>query len=315
LTVDTSGHVFVTGQTHSADYPITAATALQPSFTLAGSCQGSGSVPHSAAFVSKLSSDGTKLLYSTFVGGTSVGSGNLCDQYATTIALDGSGNIWTIGATGADSFPTTANAYSQTHFGAADIYVHEISADGSTLLYGTYFGGSGNDFPTFGMAMDSSGDIYFGGVSASGADYPLKDSVQAFGGSNDAVVTEILPGAGSTSLVFSTFLGRSSDDVGQGLALDSQGNIHLSGATDSTNFPVVNALQTQFADSIASPDHNDAFIAEFGSGLIGQVTLSTGGNFGSTTSKRSSSGRVSCFARRRKRACGARSSVGVNSRR
>jgi hypothetical protein len=212
-----------------------------------------------------------------------VGSGNLCDQYATTIALDGSGNIWTLGATGADSFPTTANTYSQTHSGAADIYVHAISADGSTLLYGTYFGSSGNDFPTFGMAMDSSGDIYFGGVSTSGGDYPLKDSVQAFGGSNDAVVSEILPGAGSTSLTFSTFLGGSADDVGQGFALDSQGNIHLSGATDSTDFPVVNALQTELADGIASPDHNDAFVAEFGAGLIGQVTPASGGNFGSTT--------------------------------
>ena len=131
--------------------------------------------------------------------------------------------------------------------------------------------------------MDSSGDIYFGGVSASGGDYPLKDSVQAFGGSNDAVVSEILPGAGSTSLIFSTFLGGSADDVGQGFALDSQDNIHLSGATDSTDFPVVNALQTEFADGIASPDHNDAFVAEFGAGLIGQVTPASGGNFGSTT--------------------------------
>ena len=289
LTVDTTGDVFVTGQTHSADYPITA-TARQRTFSFSGGCLGNGSPPFSAAFVSKLSPNGSNLLYSTFVGGTTV-AGNVCDQYGTSIELDNEGNIWTIGSTASASFPVTVNAYSQSYFGGlSDIYIHEISADGSQTLYGTYFGGSGNDYPTFGIGLDSQGDVYFGGVSTSGANYPLKDTIQAFGGGNDAVISEILPGANSTALVFSTFLGGGADDLGLGLALDSQGNIHVSGATDSTtDFPVVNATQTKYANGDTSPpnpfppDRNDAFVAEYGSGLIGKVTPALGGTFGSTT--------------------------------
>ena len=167
------------------------------------------------------------------------------------------------------------------------MFIHEISADGTTRLYGSYFGGSGDDWPSFEMAVDAQGNVYFGGVSNSGSDYPTKDATQAYGGGNDAVVSVINPGPSTTTVVFSTFLGGSVDDVGQGLALDDQGNIHVSGATESTDFPVVNALQTKFADGdLAAPlghDRNDAFIAEFGSGLIGKVTPAAGGNFGSTT--------------------------------
>jgi hypothetical protein len=64
----------------------------------------------------------------------------------------------------------------------------------------------------------------------------------------------------------------------------------VSGATDSTNFPVVNAVQTQFADAMAGANLNDAFIAEFGTGLIGKVTPAVGGTFGSTTVTMSGAG-------------------------
>ena len=100
--------MYVTGQTHSPDYPTTA-TALQSTFDFSGSCAGAGHLPNSAAFVSKLSADGTKLLYSTFVGGELVAS-DLCDQYAHAITLDASGNIWILGATPTSDFPTTTNA-------------------------------------------------------------------------------------------------------------------------------------------------------------------------------------------------------------
>ncbi len=283
LTVDAAGDVFVTGQTHSTDYPTTS-TALKPKFSFSGSCQGNGSLPYSAAFVSKLSPNGSTLLYSTFVGGEKVAS-ELCDQYAHAITLDASGNIWILGATSTSDFPTTTNAYSQTFLGGqySDMFVYEIKQDGSQKLYGTYFGGSGDDWRSFGLAVDARGDVYFGGESNSGSDYPTKDATQTYGGGYDAVISEILPCSTSTALEFSTFLGGSTDDVVQGFALDSQGNIHVSGATASTNFPVVNAVQTQFADGMAGANLNDAFIAEFGTGLIGKVTPALGGNFGSTT--------------------------------
>jgi hypothetical protein len=283
LTVDTTGDVFVTGQTHSADFPTTA-TALKRTFTFSSSCLGSGSSPFSAAFVSKLSSDGANLLYSTFVGGELTAS-ELCDQYAHAITLDPSGNIWILGATSTSDFPVSPNAYSPTFLGGqfSDMFVYEISKDGSQSPYGTYFGGSGDDWPSFEMAVDAQGNVYFGGESNSGSNYPTADGTQAYGGGYDGVVSEIHPNIGSTALVFSTFLGGSGDDDVQGLAIDSQGNIHVSGATDSTNFPVVNAFQTEFADGMAGANLNDAFIAEFGSGLIGKVTPALGGTFGSTT--------------------------------
>ncbi|MGH7223936.1 MAG: SBBP repeat-containing protein, partial [Gemmataceae bacterium] len=163
------------------------------------------------------------------------------------------------------------------------MFVYEISAEGSQMLYGTYFGGSGDDWPSFGLAVDPQGNVYFGGESNSGSNYPTKDATQTYGGGYDGVVSEIHPGPTSTDLMFSSCLCGSTVDIVQGFALDSQGNLHVSGATDSTDFPVVNAVQTQFADGEAGANLNDAFIAEFGTGLIGKVTPALGGTFGSTT--------------------------------
>src|SRR5439155_18788871 len=125
--------------------------------------------------------------------------------------------------------------------GANDGFVSKLNAAGSALLYSTYLGGSGNDTARS-VAVDSSGSAYVTGSTES-SNFPTANPLQANRlGFSNAFVTKFNP-TGS-ALVYSTYLGGSGTDDGNGIAVDGNGNAFVVGDSDSPNFPVINTVQS-----------------------------------------------------------------------
>jgi len=240
IAVDSSGDAFVVGYTNSSNFPTS--NALQPS--LHGQFD---------MFISKFDPTGATLQYSTYLGGTG-------DDRAYSVAVDSSGNAYIAGLSNASGFPTS-NALQPAFGGFIDAVVVKLNSTGSTLIYSTYLGGSGDDRGNH-IAVDGSGNAYLTGVTKS-TNFPTMIPTQATQGDSgafyDAFVTK-LPANGS-GLVFSSYLGGNSDDYGYGIAVDSGGNAYVTGYTSSTNFPTASALQPTYGGS------TDAFVTKI-SGLI-----------------------------------------------
>jgi hypothetical protein len=187
------------------------------------------------------------LAYSTFLGGNGkdVGRG---------IAVDSAKNMYIVGHTTSIDFPTDP-PIQQPSKGLTDVFVTKLSENGA-LVYSAYIGGSGDD-EGWGIAVDETGNIHITGNTRS-ADFPHDHALQAtnYGGA-DAFVTKI--GANGDALIFSTYLGGSGYDQGDGIAIDGAGNIGVSGHTTSKGvpFPNINASQTTFGGGT-----NDGFIAK-----------------------------------------------------
>ncbi|HMC20598.1 MAG TPA: SBBP repeat-containing protein, partial [Thermoanaerobaculia bacterium] len=218
VAVNSSGEVIVTGTTTSADFPTTAGV-LDRTFN------GSNDI-----VVSKFDSTGTTLLYSTYLGG----SGN---DLAEDMAVDSAGNVFLIGRTTSHDFPTTLGAYNRNfNGGATDFYVAKLNANGSSLVYSTFVGGSDTDLG-LGIAVSSTGEAYVTGTTLS-SDFPTTAGAfdRTFHGSQDAFVVKL--DAAGANLIYSTFLGGADVDVGESVAINSLGQAHVSGFTDSSDFPV-----------------------------------------------------------------------------
>ncbi len=238
IAVDGSGDAYVSGATTAANFPTTAGA---PDTSMGSSGE--------VAFVTKLNSTGTGLVYSTYVGGS---NGNEDDatlfgyQMGNVIAVDGNGDAWITGMTTSNSFPTTSDAYQTTLAGGRNAFVTEINPAGTAFNYSTYLGGN-NDDRGQGIALDPSGDAYVTGFTAS-SNFPTTAGVfqPDNAGSWDAFVSKIDPNlSGAASLVYSSYLGGTSDDYGTGIAVDSSGDAYLTGIvnTNGTGFPIVNAMQ------------------------------------------------------------------------
>jgi len=228
IAVDGAGNAYLTGLTNSSNFP-TATGAFQ-------STPGGGF----DAFVTKLNAVGSALVYSTYLGGSG-------DDLGLGIAVDAAGNASLTGYTTSTNFPTTPGAFQPTSGGSADAFVTKLNSSGSALIYSTYLGGSSDD-RGFGLAVDSAGNAYVTGYSTS-ADFPT--SVAAFqktlAGPADAFVTK-LNLAGSAPLLYTTYLGGSSDDRGYAIAVDNSGNAYVTGSTTSTDFPTTpGAFQATYA--------------------------------------------------------------------
>ncbi len=216
IAVDNSENVYVAGYTidGTTDYPTTSNAYDQT---------------HNGvydAFVTKLAANGSILLFSTFLGG----SGLDC---AYSIAVDNSENVYVAGYTIDDTtdYPTTSNAYDQTHNGASDVFVTKLAANGSTLLFSTYIGGSGDDYGQS-IVVDSENNTYLTGYTDEDTlDYPTTDNAydRSYNGGDDVFVTKLA--ANGSILLFSTFIGSSEHDKGYSLALDSTNSVYLTGST------------------------------------------------------------------------------------
>jgi len=241
VAVDSAGNAYVTGYTSSPNFPT--ANALQPTFG-----GGFGTVD---AFVAKLNATGSALVYSTFLGGSS-------SDVAYGIAVDSAGNAYATGYTRSSNFPTV-NAFQPTPSSSNQTaFVAKLNATGSALVYSTFLGGGGQEQGA-GIAVDSAGNAYVTGYTAS-ANFPMVNAFQAtLGGGIDAFVAKL--NATGSALVYSTFLGGTGGvfggaEEGTGIAVDSAGNAYVTGYTASSNFPAVNAFQPTFGGYI------DAFVAK-----------------------------------------------------
>jgi len=215
LALDGFGNHVVAGYTGSLDFPVS---------------PGGYDVILNAreAFVAKLSADGASLLWATFLGGSSSD-----ETYA--LALDSSGRPVVTGRTGSSDFPATPGAYDTADNGNIDAFVAKLSADGASLLWATFLGGTSGDHARA-LALDRFDNPVVVGYSAS-TDFPATPGAYDVGsnGLYDAFVAKL--SADGASLLWSTYLGSSGDDQAYGLALDSSANPVVTGITWSPNFP------------------------------------------------------------------------------
>lgn len=296
---DQEGNTILIGQTQSTNLPVTD-NAFQ---TDAGGDWD--------AFIAKFSSTGA-LLFSSYLGGSGY-------EHVTSINVDAGNNIIVAGTTQSSGLPTTIGALHESPLGLTDGFIFKLAPNG-TVLFGTYFGGSGEDW-IYGMEFDASGDYMFSGwtntvglgtsgayqqsfgggvadafvarVSADGSTlqmfsyiggsgddkawsmtsdgsynyiisgvastgFPITGGAyqSSHGGGYDAYLTKV--SASGNTLVFSTFLGGTNDDLGLGVDVDSHGNIILTGDTQSDNINTINAIQQDFAGG-----SNDFFASKF----------------------------------------------------
>jgi hypothetical protein len=255
IAVDAEGSAYLTGQTFSLDFPT--ANALQPIchcglFT-------------SDAFVTKLSPDGSALVYSTFLGGSGLDGGS-------GIAVAADGSAYVTGGTFSRDFPT-GNALQPDFGGTSDAFIAKFAPDGSALLYSTYLGGSLDESGT-GIAVDADGNAYVTGWTGS-VDFPTANPLQPSygGGPFDAFVAKLT--SDGSALVYSTYLGGSDDDLSAGIAIDAEGNAYVAGHTSSRDFPTANALQPVYGGG--SSDGFVAKLAPDGSALVYSTYLGGSG--------------------------------------
>jgi hypothetical protein len=181
------------------------------------------------------------LVYSGYLGGSG-------DDSGSSIAIDGSGNLYLAGTTASINFPTHAPAFPNNK-GLSDIFVTKIDPTGSSVIYSTYIGGSGVDRGD-GIAVDTNGNAYVvGRVDPASADFPTTPGSFGpayHGGDFDGLVFKL--NAAGNGLVYSGFLGGEENDSTEGVAVDASGVAYVTGGTKSNAFPVtVNAYQGQRA--------------------------------------------------------------------
>jgi hypothetical protein len=205
------------------------------------------------------------LSYSTFLGGSGTDAAN-------ALAVDATGAAYVAGFTASFDLPTL-NPVQAANGGGNDVFVAKLNSTGNGLVYCTYLGGTGDD-RAFGIAVDSTGAAYVTGWTQS-ANFPVRNALQAsLAGGQNAFVAKLTP-AGN-GLAYSTFLGGKSSDSGNGIAVDSGGNVYIVGDTTSANFPVsASGFQKTYHGG------QDAFVAKVSSSGATLVysTYIGGGNF------------------------------------
>jgi len=249
LALDSAGDVFLTGSTQSRDFP----TFNPLQLGLAGV---------SNAFVAELNPTGTKLLYSTYLGGSS-------SDYGTAIALDGSGNVYISGYTFSTDFPTQS-ALQSVLAGGSDAFITELTPGNIALVFSTFWGGNSID-RAFSMWLDASGSIYLAGDTQS-TNFPVTSN--AFQSVNHGIANAFVTkfARGTSALIYSTLLGGSGTDGITAMAVDSAGSAYLTGFTESGNFPLRDPLQNVLGIAGASNCGTatapvlcaDAFVAKLG---------------------------------------------------
>ncbi len=248
LCVDGSGAAYVTGYTFSAAFPTSS---------------GAYSVSHNGggndAFVAKLGSGGTRLDFSTFLGGSG-------GDYGKGIAVDRTGAAYVAGQTYSTDYPSTVGAYDTSLDGSTDAVVTKLSPAGNVLAYSTFLGGAGHEDASD-IAIDSDGSAFAVGCTQS-TNFPT--SVGAHDttliGGQDAFVTKLTPDG--SSLTFSTYLGGTGWTTGTAIAIDSSSAVYITGIAGA-GFPT-----TGGAYDISHNGYEDAFVTKLNTSGTG-ITYST----------------------------------------
>jgi hypothetical protein len=203
----------------------------------------------SDVFVTKLDPTGTRLVYSTFLGGSE-------SEAPTAITVDEAGSIYVVGQTNSPNFPTRRALQSELGaIGSEDGFITKLNPRGDALEFSTFLGGSYID-AIGDIGFDGPGNIYVAGATFS-SDFPTREAYQEApaGGQVDSFLSKITP-TGST-LVYSTYLGGSQDDTARSLAVASDGSVYVAGTSASQDFPTVAPLQD------AMHGFTDVYVSKF----------------------------------------------------
>jgi|GEM_PF-3614294 hypothetical protein len=254
IAVDEYGNIYIAGYTNSSsDFPLE--NALYSTYHGGDGALTDGG---SDSFFLKLSSNGSSIIFSSYIGGSG-------DDPVYDIDIDSSHNLYLTGWTSSNNYPTTGNAYDTSYNGGYDIIISKINSSGNSLLYSSYLGG-GNPDVAFNIEADNSGNAYLAGRTDS-SNFPTVNAYQSIFGGNtyDGFLTKM--NTEGLGIIFSTFLGGSDLDSGNDVAIDNAGNVYTTGQTRSTDFPIFNAYQNNIAGII------DSYVSKFNSS--GSVIFST----------------------------------------
>jgi uncharacterized repeat protein (TIGR01451 family) len=253
IAVGSDGSAYIVGQTTSSEesFPVLGG----PDLTY------NGGLGNSDGFIAKVKADGTALVYAGYIGGAG-------EDFANGVGVDGAGNAYLVGSTSSQqaSFPVKVGPDLTFNGGVPDMegfisdaFVAKVQANGSGLVYAGYIGGAGNEYGR-GMAVDSAGNAYVSGATASSeASFPVSGGPDLTfnGGSFDAFVAKVNPGG--SALTYAGYIGGDGQDTGDGIALDNARNAYLVGITNSpeTSFPVSGGPDLTF-----NGGQYDAFVAK-----------------------------------------------------
>ena len=269
VTVDKLGNAYVVGRTGSPDFPTV--NAMQNSLS-GHACTGE---PCHDAFVTKLSKDG-RIVWSTYFGGT-------LNEEALGVAVDKKSNVYLTGVT--DSFDLPVRNALQSRFQSPpcqgdlpcpyDAFVTKLAANGQRIEYSTYLGGNAADIAR-GLDVDKDGSAYVAGSTGS-TDFPR---VRAFESTTrgrhcgpppgepcrQAFLTKLSPNG--TTAVYSTYLGGKEHDDAYGVAVDEHRQAHVTGSTQSPDFPTRNAFEPALDNHACTSDLpeelcDDGFVTKF----------------------------------------------------
>jgi hypothetical protein len=249
IAVDSNNRTYVTGTTRSADFPRTRTIGSPMTVHRCGPPPGE---PCLNAFVTKLGQTGSRIHYSTLLGGSE-------NEQGSGIAVDTAGAAVVTGSTQSRDFPTRQafqgrldNASCLASEVCADGFVSKLDSSGQNLVYSTYLGGRAQD-QGLAVALDKQGNAYVGGRTDS-RNFPVREAVQPrFGGYIDGFATSLSPRG---SLRWSTFFGGKEADRVEGITIDERQVVRLAGRTLSPNFPTRHPVQSQLVD-----EDYDAFVA------------------------------------------------------
>lgn len=249
VAMDASGNVYITGSTASKDFPLK--NAAQGSYGGGSVC---GTLPCTDAFVTEFTASGSDIVYSTYLGGSANDEGH-------GIAVDASGNTYVTGYSVSGNFPVL-NPFQKLSAGGDEAFVTKFRPGGS-MLYSSYLGGTDRD-RGLAIAVDNAGNVYVAGRTAS-QNFPVVNSEQVAGGDFDGFISIVNPSG--TALLYSTYLGGLAYDSINSIAVDSAGNVYVTGNTESSNFPTRNPLQRTFGSLCVSASgqsacNDDAFVTK-----------------------------------------------------
>ncbi len=247
---DSQGNVWVLGYTESVDLPLV--QAIQESYGGAGD-----------AIIAKFSSQ-YGLEFCTYFGGDGV-------DYAMAVEIDNNGDIVVVGHTESSDFPVLNEIQSNLN-GTSDAFISKFAPNGS-LLFSTYFGGSGTE-NVEALCFDSAGNYILAGATGS-TDLPVTEGViqNTYGGGlTDAMLVSFA--SDGQSIGFCSFFGGNGDDYAIGMVLDTVGNIHITGIVSDNDTVSVNAFQKEYGGGLS-----DAFVAKLNSNCDSLIWCSLlGGN-------------------------------------
>jgi hypothetical protein len=219
------GNLILTGYTSSDDFPVK--NPLDANYN--------GGIFD--IFITKLQTDGSDLIFSTYFGGDGRDRGN-------AITIDVNGNIFLTGDTGSDNFPISSGSFNSTNQGGYDGFITKLSASGTSMVFSTFIGGS--DWDTVdGITLDANNDIFITGNTRS-FDFPTTyDAInRIIEGGKDIFICKF--NQMGTSLRYSTFIGGSGDDEGNDIVIDTFDNICVIGYTLSPNFYITENAYDRF---------------------------------------------------------------------